>query len=381
MSRDQQPEDAGAKRPRQGEVPEPALYRPNGGPPAPGAHAPHRHAPTATRPARAWAADGAAERESAGARATGQRARGARRTAPAAGAPVRVPILMYHAIAPHPSPAAHRLSVSPEAFAAQLEVLVELGCTPVTTRQLADAWRGRRRLPARPVLLTFDDGYEGVHRHALPALAAHGLTASLFVSTGWLPGRHYVGQELDTMLTWGQVRELAAYGVEIGGHSHTHPQLDQLAAEPLREEVTRCAELLAEETGRVPVSFAYPFGYSTRRVREAVRAAGFAQSLAVNNRLAGTHQSPYALTRLTVRRSTSLVEFRRLLRGRGLAVNYAADHVLGKGYATVRAAHRAVRALGLRSADGRWAPDARPANRGATHGIELPGGEEHTARD
>lgn len=262
------------------------------------------------------------------------------------GAPL--PILMYHAVSHSPAPATYGLSVTPDSFAAQLEVIEELGRTPVTTARLAEAWRGGRPLPRDPVLLTFDDGYEGVHRHALPALARHGFTASLFVSTGWLPGRHHAGGALDTMLDWAQVRELAAYGVEIGGHSHTHPQLDQLTARRLRFELSHCRELLAEETGRAPSSFAYPFGYSTRRVREAVRACGFAQSLAVNNRLAAPRQGPYALTRLTVRRSTSLAEFRRLLQGRSLALDFTADRVLGKGYAAVRAVNRTLRAAGLR---------------------------------
>ena len=79
------------------------------------------------------------------------------------------------------------------------------------------------RCPARPVLITFDDGYEGVHRHALPVLAKHGFAATLFVSTGWLAGTYDNGGALDTMLDWDQVRELAARASEIGGHSHTHP--------------------------------------------------------------------------------------------------------------------------------------------------------------
>lgn len=186
------------------------------------------------------------------------------------------------------------------------------------------------------MLITFDDGYEGVHRYALPVLAEHGFAATLFVSTGWLRGRYDEGGALDTMLDWDQVRQLAAAGVEIGGHSHTHPQLDQLDDARLGHEAVRCREIVAAELGAEPDSFAYPYGYSTCRVRRAVRAAGFAQSLAVGNGLACRGQGPYALKRVTVRRSTDIGEFGRLVDGRSVGRAFARDRALTKAYAMVR---------------------------------------------
>jgi peptidoglycan/xylan/chitin deacetylase (PgdA/CDA1 family) len=198
------------------------------------------------------------------------------------------------------------------------------------------------------VLITFDDGYEGVHRHALPVLAKHGFPATLFVSTGWIRGAYDTGGGLDAMLDWRQVRELAAAGVEIGGHSHTHPQLDQLGDETLRTELARCTRIVTDELGARPVSFAYPYGYSDRRVRRAVREEGYVQALAVGNALARRHQGPYALQRVTIRRSTGVEEFERLLHGRAVALTFAGDRALTKGYALVRRA-RQVRRKAIRS--------------------------------
>jgi Predicted xylanase/chitin deacetylase len=259
---------------------------------------------------------------------------------------VPVPILMYHAVAHRPAAAVYGLSVSPGAFRAQMGVLAERGFTPLTTAALGESWRTGRPLPPRPVLITFDDGYEGVHRHALPVLAEHGFAATVFVSTGWLRGAYDEGGAPDTMLDWGQVRELAAAGVEIGGHSHTHPQMDQLDDARLRAETARCHEIIAAELGSRPVSFAYPFGYSTRRVRRTVRAAGFAQSLAVGNGLARRRQGPYALQRVTVRRTTGAAEFGLLIDGRSVARTFAVDRALTKGFAVVRGARRMSRRLG-----------------------------------
>lgn len=259
------------------------------------------------------------------------------------GRPPAVPILMYHAVTVAPTPAVRDLSVTPEAFEEQLAILADGGFTPLTTTALAAAWRGGGPLPARPVLITFDDGYEGVYRHALPALARHGFPATLFVSTGWLRGPYRTGGALDTMLDWHQVRKLAGAGVEIGGHSHSHPRLDDLDDERLRHEVLRCKEIIAEEVGAVPESFAYPFGHSGRRVRRTVRGLGFRQGLAVGNTLAARSQGPYALARLTVRRRTGTEEFARMVAGRGLVRGFARDRVLTKGYAVVRRSRQTVR--------------------------------------
>ncbi|MEV5439129.1 polysaccharide deacetylase family protein [Streptomyces sp. NPDC052682] len=258
-------------------------------------------------------------------------------------ADVPVPILMYHAVAAAPNEATRELSVTPQAFAEQMAVLAESGCTPVTTADLAASWRDGRALPERPVLITFDDGYEGVHRHALPALAQHGFPATLFVTTGWLRGPYDTGGALDTMLDWDQVRELARSGVEIGGHSHRHPQLDQLSDAALRFELIHCKEIIADRLGTVPASFAYPYGYSSRRVRQAVRETGYAQALAVGNDLARRRQGPYALRRVTVRRRTGIEEFERVVRGRAVARTFARDRALTKAYAVVRRARQAAR--------------------------------------
>ncbi|WP_217207442.1 polysaccharide deacetylase family protein [Streptomyces sp. AC550_RSS872] len=260
----------------------------------------------------------------------------------------RVPILMYHAVSTSPNDATAELSVAPEAFAEQMALIGDLGLTPVKTADLAARWRSGKPLPERPVLITFDDGYEGVHRHALPVLAKHGFPATLFVSTGWLKGPHDNGGGLDSMLDWDQVRELAEADVEIGGHSHTHPQLDQLPDDGLRSELILCKEIISDELGTVPASFAYPYGYSSRRVREAVHETGYAQALAVNNGLARRRQGPYALTRLTVRRTTGVEEFGRMVEGRAIARTFARDRALTKGYAVVRRA-RQVRRKAIRS--------------------------------
>jgi peptidoglycan/xylan/chitin deacetylase (PgdA/CDA1 family) len=252
--------------------------------------------------------------------------------------PMQVPVLMYHGIAEEPTDATRALSVRPADFAAQLGLLAELGFTAVTFSQVAEGLQGRRVLPERPIAITFDDGYANFHREALPALDRGGMPATLFVATGWLrdAGAHAAGRPLDEMLAWSEVVEAAAAGVEIGGHSHSHPQLDQLPEEAVRQELTTCKALLEDRLGRAVTSFAYPYGYSSAVVRRQVRAAGYQAACAVANGMAGTGQSPYAVPRLTIRRSTSLELFERIVSGRGLARTFLKDRAATKGWAVVR---------------------------------------------
>ena len=249
-----------------------------------------------------------------------------------------VPILMYHEIAARPDTKS-RLAVSPDQFAAQVEYLHDAGFTTLTFTQAAAALAGDPgRLPERAVVLTFDDGYADFHSQALPLLDKYGFTATVFVTTGWIAdaGRYSAGPALGPMLSWNQIREVAAAGVEIGAHSHGHPQLDQISGSQLKDELTTPKELLEEGTGQPVPSVAYPFGYSSAQVRQAVRAAGYGHACAVANATARPGADELAVPRLTVRASTRPQTFERVVRGGQESRIYLKDHALTKGYAVVR---------------------------------------------
>ncbi|MDF9873300.1 hypothetical protein OKW18_005438 [Streptomyces pratensis] len=128
---------------------------------------------------------------------------------------------------------------------------------------------------------------------------------------------------------------------------HSARHMTKRAARIIRREMAHDSpprafspSVVAAEPDAPPASFAYPDGYSTRRVRRSVRAAGFTQSLAVGKALARRRQGPYALERTTVRRRTGAAEFARLVEGRAVARTFAVDRVLTKGFAVVRGARR-----------------------------------------
>lgn len=261
------------------------------------------------------------------------------------GAPVlRLPILMYHEIAPS-GETSSRLAVSPEAFIEQIGYLHDAGFETVTAAQLAGIMAGQAgRLPDRPVILTFDDGFEDFHRRVMPVLDQHGYTATVFVTTGWIQdaGPDAAGRRPGRMLSWSQIEEAAQAGLEIGAHSRQHPQLDQLRGSVLREELHASKTQLEDHLGIPVPGLAYPFGYSNARVRQAAREAGHGYGCAVSNAMLNGRADLLALPRLTVRRSTSLQTFQQVADGRHVPAIFLKDRALTRGYAIARRARATV---------------------------------------
>jgi peptidoglycan/xylan/chitin deacetylase (PgdA/CDA1 family) len=213
---------------------------------------------------------------------------------------------------------------------------------------------GEPALPTRPIVITFDDGYADFHAEALPILDQFGFAATLFVTTGWLhdAGRHAAGRPLDRMLTWSQVKEVGAHGIELAGHSHSHPQLDQIDDAALREELSCNKKLLENETDMPVTTMAYPYGYSTARVRRAAAAAGYEAACAVNNALVARHDR-FAMPRLTVGRDTTMTKFQAVVAGQGVPALYLKERALTKGYSVVRRTRSALRTATSGFAHGR----------------------------
>ncbi|MDR8414618.1 polysaccharide deacetylase family protein [Nonomuraea sp. 3-1Str] len=251
---------------------------------------------------------------------------------------IRVPVLMYHSVTDSPNEETRPHSVRPSDLEEQLAYLVEGGFTPLTLGDLVARLNKNTGMPVKPVVVTFDDGYADFHAHALPLLERHRFPATVFLTSGWVSdaGADAAGRPLDDMLSWGQAREIAQTGIEIGGHSHSHPQLDQLPTEELRQELRRNKGLLEEKIGAPVATMAYPYGYSSARVRREVRKAGYFAACAVNNAIAADRHDMLAIPRLTVGRHTTMGMFRRAVEGSAVPLIYLRERVLTKGYAVVR---------------------------------------------
>lgn len=229
-----------------------------------------------------------------------------------------VPILCYHRFGGAPN----KMAVSPGNFAAQLDWLARNDYRVIRLSQLIGFLQGREALPKRAVVITIDDGYESVHRHALPALRKHGFPATLFVYSD------FVGA--GDALSWAQIGELRASGlVDIQAHSKTHRNLiERLAGESdERYRQSLDAELRAPREAierRLPGQqvrhFAYPYGDANETVLELMTRQQYQIGVTVHPGGNAFFAAPLMLRRTMIFGDHDLDDFKaRLQISRGIA--------------------------------------------------------------
>ena len=236
----------------------------------------------------------------------------------------QIPILMYHSIANEASAPFRSFAVAPKRFSEQMAHLHDQGYTPLTVSQMVSLrTEGLDALPARPVVITFDDGFSDFATEALPVLNRYQFAATLYITTGFVNSTsrwlHSEGEGQRPLLTWQQVREVNASGIECGAHTHTHPQLDMVSLNQVCQEIVHSKDLLEQQLGVAVTSFAYPYGYYTPQVRALVSETGYSSACAVKFSMSTMTTDPFALARIKVSASTEIGEFAALLQGRDLS--------------------------------------------------------------
>ena len=208
-----------------------------------------------------------------------------------------IPILIYH--------------YPPADLAAQLDYLETHHYTVVGLDSVVAGLHNPASLPAKPVVLTFDDGFAN-QMSAFQLLKAHNMKATFYIINGgeashWCigAGRRYGDPSQppsgcgDAYLTWDQVRELDASGlITIGGHTLDHPQLTTLSTDEQRHEIVDSKAGIEAEIGHPIYDFAYPYGNYNATTVSLVAAAGYRSAVTT---LPGDYQAPgsqYTLERI-----------------------------------------------------------------------------------
>ncbi len=245
-----------------------------------------------------------------------------------------VPILVYHEVSPEPHPAFRRYTVTVREFARQMRWLAARGYQAIDMDALVRARTAGGVLPRRPVLITFDDGFQGCADHAVPVLQSHGFTAVFYLVTGlmgdtsrWMASE--VGVQLPLM-SWDRARALAKAGFQCGAHTVTHPRLTDLAPARCRAELGEARRRLEDELGRPAVHLAYPFGTYDATVRAGTAEAGYVTACSTLAGLSRADDDLLALHRVTVYGHDSLLDFACRLR-----TGSAARECLGRALGTL----------------------------------------------
>jgi peptidoglycan/xylan/chitin deacetylase (PgdA/CDA1 family) len=221
-----------------------------------------------------------------------------------------VPILCYHRFGPRAS----KLTVTPAAFAAQMDYLARNGYRVISLADLAGFLEARQPLPRKTVAITIDDGYRASYDIAYPVLKQHGFPATVFLYSD------FVGAS-DAM-TWAQMKEMTASGlVDIQPHSKTHSNLtlrlpgetETTYRERIRREIDAPISAIRERLAEASFTYAYPYGDVNDAVIGELTRAGVKQGVTVTPGGNGFFAYPFTLRRSMVFGNEDLDAFKAKL--------------------------------------------------------------------
>lgn len=188
---------------------------------------------------------------------------------------VKIPILLYHdfvTTVPDSDPDNFSYINTPQSYEENIKVLLENGYTFISFQELNDANNGKIKLPERPILITFDDGYYSNYEYIFPILKKYNVKASIFIVTD------KIGKEIDgkKYLSWEQCKEMQDSGlVEIFSHSKRHVFYDKLPVRTIRDDVIESYRIIEENLGTTNLKvFAYPYGAYTKETVWTLKVNG-----------------------------------------------------------------------------------------------------------
>lgn len=202
-----------------------------------------------------------------------------------------MPVLTYHHIGDGPE----WLYVSPADFESEMVYLKEKGYTTVSVMELAAGLSGKAPLPSRPIVITFDDGYEDNYTNAFPILARQQMKGTFFVVTGKIGHPGY--------MTWAQARKMSENGMEIGSHTVNHYTLNEINLKELERELLASRIMLENNLPLSAPIFANPFGETAPAVVELLGRTGYTAACSSVVGINYPGENLYMIRRLSVPRS------------------------------------------------------------------------------
>ncbi len=208
-----------------------------------------------------------------------------------------VPILMFHNIRDYEveyDEIGTNLSVSPENLEKHLVYLKDNGYTTVTFENLAT-----KRLPKKPIIITFDDGYSDAYTQAYPLLKKHGMRGVFFVVSGLVDKK-------TNYASWIQLSEMANNGMELGIHTVSHADLSKLTISEQDREIRECSKSILRLTGFQAKTIAYPSGKYNKQSIEIVRENGLVFGVTTKSGVVNEDSKAYELPRLRINNKTEI---------------------------------------------------------------------------
>jgi peptidoglycan/xylan/chitin deacetylase (PgdA/CDA1 family) len=226
----------------------------------------------------------------------------------------KAPVLLFHKIEPQSEWGV--TSLKPAKFSELVGLLKEQGYQSLTLEEFSGADLTDFR---RKVLITFDDGYEGIYHHASPVLEKSGYTAAVFVITGYVGKENSwdmnLGGKKFKHLSWEQIKKLVQKGWSVGSHTVNHYDLTKLNQRQLEYELKQSKRDLEDNLNREIVSLSYPFGRFNQPVQEEVLRQGYQHAFSIYPARENRLNENLAFKRIAMYRLDSPLSLRIKLNG------------------------------------------------------------------
>ena len=178
-------------------------------------------------------------------------------------------------------------------FEKQMKYLAENNYQCLSMKEVENYYHGKKEISKKAICLTFDDGYEDNYQNAYPILKKYGFTGTIFVITDFVSNQ-------PNYLTWEQIKEMKANGMDFQSHTASHKSMTELTEAQLKDELTKSKQTLDTQLNQDTKFMAYPTGTYNLYIAKLVNDAGYRGAFTIKYGNVDRASNIYALERVPI---------------------------------------------------------------------------------
>lgn len=214
---------------------------------------------------------------------------------------ISVPILMYHSIAYEKG---NDLRIPKDKFSAEMKYLKSKGYTFLSLDELYSILNNKSKAPKKPIVITFDDGYEDNYVSAFPVIKELGIKATVFEIVSAI-------DRSKTYITSDQIKEMSNTGFDVESHDWCHVELSKQSYDTQYQTLLQAKKTLESIKGKSVKYIAYPFGQFNSYTEKAAKNAGYVMAVTTKSGNADISQGVFFLHRVRMSNNQSLSGFEK----------------------------------------------------------------------